>query len=246
MTAFDWEQLAPGERPDTIVITGLPCEWFGIPADDVSAKFARSASSRLRTAFEQFGRTSNLDVVDEEMDDESSVASTESHTFASVVSEANDEEEPSAVSLLLRDKRGGLPEEGLESIEASVAEGDEEDESVRETVSALLDDLVASVNGSEEGQSAVSLEASAELGEGVSQAPADEAQGVSEAKDAGETSDAGGAAEETEAGVTEQGTQGARRWVSAALSWPLHMSHANLAAGEHSIAAVLLNRAAHA
>ena len=59
---FDWDAMPPGKRPDTLVIKGLPCDWFELTPATLDRERVISACSRLRRVLETFGDVRDLDV----------------------------------------------------------------------------------------------------------------------------------------------------------------------------------------
>ena len=52
---------APGERPDTIVVKNIPIEWLGVEEEPKKEQYF-AAGSKLRKAFEQFGKLRDMAV----------------------------------------------------------------------------------------------------------------------------------------------------------------------------------------
>ena len=64
-----WMSMPPGRRPDTLVVKGLPCEWFELTLSTLDRERVISACSRLRRVLESFGAVRDLDVRPHEPDD---------------------------------------------------------------------------------------------------------------------------------------------------------------------------------
>ena len=59
---FDWDSLPPGRRPDTLVIQGLPFEFFQLTPSTLQRHRVASGSSWLRRVMSSFGAVWDIDV----------------------------------------------------------------------------------------------------------------------------------------------------------------------------------------
>jgi hypothetical protein len=59
---FDWANLPPGRRPDTLVVRGLPYAFFGLAPQTLQRHRVASGASGLRRCLATFGAVWDVDV----------------------------------------------------------------------------------------------------------------------------------------------------------------------------------------
>mmetsp|Transcript_30259 Transcript_30259/g.35708 ORF Transcript_30259/g.35708 Transcript_30259/m.35708 type:complete len:671 (-) Transcript_30259:81-2093(-) len=62
LKSFVWDDLKPGNRPDTLVVRGIPYKWFDLTPDSLQRQKVVPGSSPLRRLLETFATVYDLDV----------------------------------------------------------------------------------------------------------------------------------------------------------------------------------------